>query len=199
LGKVLGKEKRAEEIVAYIEGARKDLLDRAQNADNAKKARVYVGAIGYKGFQGIESTDASYVPLEWVKARNVAKDIQQKGHLFIDKEKLISWNPDIIFIDAGGKNLVMGDYRKKPAIYKELSAVKSKSVRLLLPFNWYMTNIGTAIADAYACGKVLYPDKFSDVDLPKKADEIYTFFLGKPVYQRMKKDFGELGGVVSFQ
>ena len=60
-------------------------------------------------------------------------------------------------------------------------------------------NIGTAIADAYACGKVLYPDKFSDVNLPKKADEVYTFFLGKPVYQRMKKDFGELGGVVSFQ
>lgn len=199
LGKVLDKEKRADEIVAYIEAARKDLINRVKDIDDLKKAKVYVGGIGYKGYQGIESTDASHVPLEWVKARNVAKDSQQKGHLFIDKEKLILWNPDIIFIDAGGKNLVMEDYRKKPEIYKGLDAVKSKSVRLLLPFNWYMTNIGTAIADAYACGKVLYPEKFSDVNLPKKADEVYSFFLGKPVYQQMKKDFGELGGAVIFQ
>jgi iron complex transport system substrate-binding protein len=133
------------------------------------------------------------VPFEWAQARNVAVSKDKSGHLFINKEQLMSWSPDIIFIDGGGMRLVKEDCVKKPDFYKGLKAVQDDKVYLLFPFNWYMTNIGTAILDAYACGKVLYPDKFSDVDLPKKADEIYSFFLGKPVYQKMKEAFGELG------
>jgi iron complex transport system substrate-binding protein len=199
LGRILGKEKRAEEIVSFIESARKDLLKRVEGTEDSQKARVYVGAIGYKGFQGIESTDASYVPLEWVQAGNVSKELQPTGHLFIDKEKLLAWNPSIIFVDAGGMRLVLEDCRKKPEFYKELRAVKDGSVYLLLPFNWYMTNIGTAIADAYTCGKILFPARFSDVDPPQKADEIYTFFVGEPVYGDMAKTFGRLGHTVNLQ
>jgi len=47
------------------------------------------------------------------------------------------------------------------------------------------------IADAYYIGKVLYPEQFSDVDPEKKADEIFTMFVGKPVYTDLK---GPLGG-----
>jgi iron complex transport system substrate-binding protein len=36
------------------------------------------------------------------------------------------------------------------------------------------------------------------MDPKKKADEIYTFLLGKPVYPQLEKEFGELGGAVSF-
>ncbi len=197
LGQILDKESRAQEIVTYIENARKDLTKRVGQG-GAQSAAVYVGAIGYKGFQGIESTDASYVPLEWVKAKNVAKELQPGGHLFVDKEKILAWNPDVIFIDAGGMSLVQEDFKKKPEFYQGLKAFKNKSIYRLLPFNWYMTNIGTAIADAYACGKILYPKKFEDVDLPAKADDIYRFFVGKPTYEPMKKAFGTLGDKVSF-
>ncbi|MEJ2719316.1 MAG: iron ABC transporter substrate-binding protein [Deltaproteobacteria bacterium] len=199
MGKILNKDKRAEEIVAFIDNSRKDLLKRVERVADSKKPSAYVGGIGYRGYQGIESTDASYVPLEWVNARNVAKEIQKSGHLFIDKEQLLSWNPDIIFIDAGGLRLVQEDFRKKPEFYEGLKAVKTKTVYLLLPVNWYVTNIGTAIADAYACGKTLYPGEFSDVVLPDKADAIYRFFVGKPVYQQMQKSFGVLGGHVTFR
>lgn len=199
IGKILNKEKRAEEIVTFIADSQKDLLKRIGSVVHSKKPSAYVGGIGYRGYQGIESTDASYMPLEWVKARNVAKEIQKRGHLFIDKEKLISWNPDIIFIDAGGLRVVKEDFRKKPEFYEGLKAVRSKSVYLLLPVNWYVTNVGTAMADAYACGKTLYPDKFSDVALPEKADAIYRFFVGKPVYQQMQKAFGTLGGHVTLR
>ena len=64
---------------------------------------------------------------------------------------------------------------------------------MLYPFNYYVTNVDTAIADAYAAGKILYPEKFQDVDLPQKADEIYSFLVGKPVYAEMTQDFGPLG------
>ncbi|KZL92076.1 hypothetical protein [Clostridium magnum] len=59
-----------------------------------------------------------------------------------------------------------------------------------MPYNFYTTNIETAIADAYYLGKVLYPEKFKDVEPEKKADEIYKAFLGKERYSEMAKNFG---------
>jgi iron complex transport system substrate-binding protein len=192
-GKILNAEKRAEEVVAFVENIRKDIQKRTAGVAEADKPSVYVGGVGYKGVQAIESTDASYTPLEWVGARNVAQQDSAKAHLFIDKEKLLQWNPDIIFIDGGGLTLVKQDFAKKPEFYKELRAFREGKVYVLFPFNYYVTNIDTAMADAYAVGKILYPESFSDIDLRKKADEIYAFLVGKPVYEKMERDFGALG------
>jgi len=53
-----------------------------------------------------------------------------------------------------------------------------------------VTNISTAIVDAYFIGKVLYPQRFADVDVGGKADEIYEFLVGKAVFKDMKKNYG---------
>jgi iron complex transport system substrate-binding protein len=193
-GKILKSERRAEELISFIENARQDLLRRTRGLDENQKPRAYIGGIGFRGTQGIESTDASYFPLDWVRARNLAKEIAPKGHLFVDKEKLLAWNPDVIFLDAGGLDLVRQDCRRKPEFYKEMKAFRHKKIHVLFPYNWYVTNIGTAILDAYAAGKILYPSCFTDLHAPRKADEIYHSFLGKPLYQSMAGEFGEIGG-----
>ncbi len=59
-----------------------------------------------------------------------------------------------------------------------------------MPYNFYTTNIETAMADAYYLGKVLYPEKFKDIDTQKKADEIYKLLLGKELYSQMADNFG---------
>ena len=197
-GEILGGQERAAEVILYVLNARKDLATRTRGVSENEKPAVYVGSVGYKGVQGIESTDAEYTPLEWVGAKNVAKTISPTGHLFIDREKLLAWDPDIIFVDGGGLNLVKRDYHKKPEFFQGLRAFREKRVYVIYPFNYYVTNISTAIADAFAVGKVLYPDRFADVDLKTKADEIYTFFYGKPLYEQMEKDFGPLGRVGDF-
>ncbi|MDO5846275.1 MAG: iron ABC transporter substrate-binding protein, partial [Methanocorpusculum sp.] len=38
----------------------------------------------------------------------------------------------------------------------------------------------------YYIGKLLYPEQFADIDPAKKADEIYTFLDGAPVYEQLK-------------
>jgi iron complex transport system substrate-binding protein len=196
-GKILKAEKRAEEVVAFIEGARRDLLKRTERYEESKKPRVYIGGIGFRGTQGIESSDASYFPLDWVRARNLTKEVLPRGHAFVDREKILSWDPDLLFIDGGGLGNIRQDYQKKPEFYRHLKAMKNRQVFLLFPYNWYVTNIDTAIADAFAAGKILYPQSFADMDPKKKADEIYTFLLGKPVYAQLEKEFGELGGAVT--
>jgi len=80
-----------------------------------------------------------------------------------------------------------------------LKAFANRRVYTLPPFNWYTTNIGTALADAYAIGKLLYEEHFKHVDPEQKADEIYTFLVGKPVYQEMEKAYGPIGRIAPFQ
>ena len=197
-GRVLGKEARAEEIIAFIEGSRKDLERRTAFLEQGEKSGLYIGAIGYKGTQGIESTDADYIPFAWVHARNLAREVQQKGHLFLDREKLLAMDPDVIFLDGGGLDLVASDYERKRGYYQSLKAFRERRVYVLFPYNWYVTNIGTALADAYAAGKILFPERFADVDPETKAEEFFAFLVGRPVLGRMKETYGSLGRVADF-
>ncbi len=125
-----------------------------------------------------------------INAKNVADETGQKGSVMIEREKLLVWDPDVIFIDLSNYNLVEQDYQKDPQFYQALKAVKNRQVYGQLPFNFYTTNIDTAIADAYWAGKVLFPKQFKDVDPIKKANEIYQFFLGKPLYDELAKTYG---------
>lgn len=190
IGKVIGNEQRAEDVVAYLKECQADILQRTKEIPEEKKPTVYVGALGMKGVHGIESTAAKYGPFVAIGARNVVDETGRKGSLMIEKEKLLAWDPEIIFIDEGGLSLVRDDYRKNRQFYLSLKAFKNGKVYGQMPFNYYTTNIDTAIADAYYAGKVIFPDRFQDVDPAKKADEIYKFLLGKPVYQQMAKGFG---------
>lgn len=197
-GKILQAEQRAAEIISYIQNIRQELFRKTQEFAAWNKPRVYIGGIGYRGTQGLESTDADYFPLDWIQANNLARQTGKKGHLFVDKEKILSWNPDLIFIDGGGLSNIRLDYQKKPDFYRQLKAFQNQKIFLLFPYNWYVTNIDTALVDAYAAAKILYPSKFADIDLIKKANEIYSFFLRKPIYAQMEKEFGKLASPINF-
>jgi len=192
-GKILNKEKRAGEVISFIENTKADLMKRVQGEDDTAKPGVYVGGIGFKGTQGIGSTETSYAPFDWVGAKNVVADRDTGDHLFLGKEALLALDPEMIFIDGGGKGDLVRDMQSKPAFYKGLSAFREGRVYTLHSYNWYMTNIGTAMGDAYAIGKVLYPDCFADIDPAVKADEIYTFLVGNPVYRQLETAYGPIG------
>lgn len=104
----------------------------------------------------------------------------------------------MIFLDGGGLSLILEDYHKKPTFYQAIRAFKTRRIYTLLPFNSYTTNIETALAGAFAIGKILYPDRFVDINPEKKVDEIYTFFVGSPVYETMKSTYGPIGGDAPF-
>lgn len=193
LGRLLGKEKRAEELASFVNGIRDDLHKRTFRV--TQKPSVYVGAVSYRGSHGITSTQGDYMPLKWINGNNIADEIKKTGHLFLDKEKILDWNPDIIFIDMGGVNMVRDDYQKNPDFYRKLKAVNKKTVFSILPFNYYHTNIEIALANAYYMGKVIYPSRFKDIDPAKKADEIFKVFVGVEAYNRLKKDYHGFGRV----
>jgi iron complex transport system substrate-binding protein len=178
LGEVLGRTNRAEEVIAYVESAERDLAKRTVDTGEGKRAGVFFGGISFKGSHGLTSTEGGYAPGEMVNARNLADTVAESGHLFVDREQLLLWDPDVIFVDLGSSSHVEEDFRNNPGFYRNLGAVRNNRVFSLLPYNYYNTNIELALLNAYFIGKTLYPVAFADVDIADKADEIYSTFPG---------------------
>jgi iron complex transport system substrate-binding protein len=197
MGQVIGKEDRAEEVIAYIEATMADLESRTADIPESEQKTVYVGGVSYAGAHGIISTEPAYPPFLWVHADNVAAGLGS-AHADVAKEALVDWDPDYIFVDIGTTQLESGsaiDELKNDPALQGLSAVKDDSIYGVLPYNYYSVNYGSVLADAYFVGKVLYPDRFADVDPAEKADEIYTFFVGKPVFGEINEDYNDLAFV----
>ncbi len=193
IGRVIGDETRAQAAVAFLQQVLQDLDERTIDIPEEDRPSVYVGGLGSKGTHGIESTQGDYSLLNVIHAKNMVDETGVSGSIMIDKEKLLVWDPDFIFIDQGGWAAIVEDYQKNPVYYESLSAVQNGRVYSQLPYNYYNTNIDTAIADAYYLGKILYPIAFADIDPSEKADEIYLALLGQPVYAQMAADFGGFG------
>ncbi len=193
VGQITGQTDKAQAAVDFIKQAQQDLEDRTKDISDADKPSVYLGGLGARGAHGIESTQGQYVLLDVIHAKNVVDETGKSGSMMIDKEKLLEWDPDFIFIDQGGYAAVVDDYQKSPAFYEALSAVENGNIHSQLPYNYYNTNIDTAIADAYYLGKILYPEAFDDIDPAGKADEIYQALLGQPLYAQMAETFGGFG------
>ncbi len=195
MGEVVGKQERAEEVIAYIEAAMEDLENRTADIPESERKTVYVGGISSSGAHGIISTEPAYPPFLWVNANNVAAGMGA-DHADIAKEALVNWDPEYIFIDIGtlqaGNEGAIGELKNDPSL-KGLSAVKSGNVYGVIPYNFYSTNYESVLANAYFVGKVLYPDQFEDIDPEAKADEIYTFFVGKPVFSDLNGQYNETG------
>ncbi|MBP2144414.1 iron complex transport system substrate-binding protein [Methanococcus voltae] len=192
MGKVLNKEERAEEIINKMDEYEADLKARASKSD--KNPSVYIPGRAYYGTNGITTTDPRWPPFELLGANNRANNVAygmdnaSKG-VSVSEEQLITWNPEYMFIPATALGMVEKGFEK--AEFKELSAVKNGNVYKVPPFRLYSYNKGTAIADSYYIGKILYPEQFEDIDPIEKADEIYLFFNGGEVYDEIvKKNLG---------
>lgn len=188
LGSLLNREKRAEEVINKYQEYRNDLINRAADFDQSlKEKKLYIGGIGHRGAQGIRSTETNYLPFQYLGLENVFQQ-GDKSNIFISGEELLLKDPEIIFIDQGGMELVKNDLNR--AEYAYLQAVKNNNLYGVLPYNHYTTNFATVLADAYYIAQVIFGPDFIEEDPAEKADEIYQFFLGEKVYQDMAEIFG---------
>lgn len=48
-----------------------------------------------------------------------------------------------------------------------------------MAYNAYYTNFETALANTWFIGKTVYPDRFEDIDMADKTNEITKAFLGQ--------------------
>ncbi|NCC67493.1 MAG: iron ABC transporter substrate-binding protein [Clostridia bacterium] len=187
IGDILGKQERCAELVSYMEQAQADLNDRTKDVADADKLRAYAGAVTFGGGHGIEGTYANFGPFTAINATNVADETCEKSYFIVDLERIVTWDPDVIFLDPANMELVNEEYSNNPDYFNSLSAVQAGEVYSMPSYIWYNTNLEMGIADTYYAGMVLFPEQFADIDIEAKTDEILEMFLGKALYSEMEK------------
>ncbi len=192
MGKALGKEPRAEAVIDFFDRETADLKKRTENIEEPKPL-VYVGGVSYNGSHGFNSSEAGYPPFVLTGTKSPLTEkaddpLLGNRHTMLAKEKILEWNPDVLFLDLGtltlGTSSGLAELRTDPA-YRSLAAVQSGKVFTLFPNTFYFVNHDAVLANAWFVGKTLYPDRFADIDPKKKADEIFTFLVGKPVFETL--------------
>lgn len=187
LGELYGLEDRAKELTAYLKGIQADLDSRTADIPEEDKPTVYVAGVSFKGSHGFEGTEAGYGPFALIHARNLADTTGQTGAFDIDPEQVLSWDPEVIFLDFEGMELIRADYEKNPDYYNALTAVAEGRVYSQISFRNYASNLETALADAYYAACILYPEQFADIDPVEKAGEIFETLLGRDPYSELKE------------
>lgn len=182
LGEIYGKQERAKELTDYLTGMKMDIADRVSKVDNEKLPTVYVSGVSFRGSHGFEGTEAHYAPLAQLGATNIADATGQAGCFDMDIEQVLKADPDYIFVDTNGLDIIKQQYAENPAFYNSLTAVKENRVFSQVSFRFCATNVELALADMYYMGTVIYPDAFSDIDPVAKANEIFKTFLGVDDY-----------------
>lgn len=194
IGQVLRKEARADSLINYIEESINILNKRTGDIAGDNKHGVYIGGISYSGAHGINSTQPYYPPFHFVNALNYASTVNKRliSHVkgtYIDIEQLILWDPEILFIDESGINLVKQDLAQNRVLYHSLDAVKNNRIHVLLPYNNYATNYEFVLVNAWYTGMVVYPERFSDIEIQSKIKEITTHFLGRDIVSVLKSGY----------
>jgi len=197
MGSVLNKTDRAEELIWFIDRSIAILYDRVSFINPTEKKTAYVGGIYNKGPQGLFSTDPNYEPFALAGVVNLATP-DQNGNKNFSRDVLLVQNPNVLFIDLSTLLL------KEDAVAELLSernadlyTTMNGKVYGLLPYEWYEVDYASELANAFFIGKVLYAERFSDINQVEMADYIYTTFYGVPLFDKMniwleRKTFSEI-------
>lgn len=122
---------------------------------------------------------------------NVAKDaFTDKFYNTVDAEKLVSWNPDLIFqyaVGSTGKQLA--------SRYQEMRAdSRFGGMTALQNGDFYIMPSGIALwggkletaLGVLTLAKTMYPERFADIDIKEVAQEFYAAFMN---YELQEKDW----------
>jgi iron complex transport system substrate-binding protein len=182
---VVGAQEECETVLSFVDEMKADLDARTSGVEDDEKLKAYAGAVTWNGRRGFAGTYSNFGIFDAIHARNVAYDEGIEGFYEADLEKVIVWDPDVIFLDPGNMDLVNDEYTTNPAFFGSLRAIQEGNVYTLPAFNFAGTNITYAFMDTYYAGIVLFPEQFADVDIAEKSKEILEAFLGMDTYDIM--------------
>lgn len=185
LGEACGAAERAGAVVEFINSCIADLRARTEAIPDADKPSILAAAATFKGSHGIEGVYSNYAVFDVISVNDVTRGIMDsdapKGVL-VDKEQILAWNADMVFLDYSGVELVRQDMAENPGFYRQLDAFVDGNVYQCPNSTWHWSNVEIPLVSAYYMGSLLYPEAFADVDFEAKAAEIFEFFLGAPDY-----------------
>ena len=179
IGRVLGDEEEAEDLISYMKEKIAEVTDVTSEIPESEKTRVYYAARG----GGSLTKTGYYDAIDLAGGINVAKDcplFDTCREFTVLKEQIIAWNPDIILLKSHTSNppatqwatIILEDPDlqfvnavKNGSVYYCGATAKGYPVQRYIPETMYFA-------------KRFHPDKFEDLDLDKEGNEIMKRFFG---------------------
>jgi len=196
VGKMIGEEAKANKLVDLTH----KYLDKANTVsssipDSEKKRVYYVRENEGLGTAPKGSVHTQIVEL--VGGNNVV-DLQTQNNLLsrvdVSMEQVIEWDPEIIItVDKSFYETVYTDPR-----WSNIKAVKEKQVYLSpqSPFKWIDKPFGAnTVLGILWTGKVIYPEKYSDIDLKEEVKSFYKEYYHYDLSDEEVKDMLESSGL----
>lgn len=180
IGKLVGREERAEELAAYCDEVIAEAKANTAKLTDDKKVRVYY-AEGNKGLNTEAEGSDHTVVLRMVGGQNVAQVENESAYGMspVSLEQVLAWDPEVI--------LVASDPKQESVAYEEITtgeqwktvqAVKNGKVYQIPrgPFDWFDRPVCVAgILGARWLGNLLYPDLYQ-YDMDAEVRKFYRLF-----------------------
>lgn len=176
LGILLGEEQQAASLSEFYNRVLTKVTSRVSSIPDSQKVRVYY-AEGPKGLQTDPTGSPHAELIDLAGGINIADCAitPGNGRTAVSVEQVTKWNPDVIIVgDPGFYKTIYND-----TLWQPIPAVKNHRVYLVpqSPFTWFDRPPGVnRIIGIPWTAKVLYPEKFSDIDLPALTREFYSKF-----------------------
>lgn len=181
IGEVLNLKAKAQTLVDFIKKEKADIENRTKDIDVSSQKKVYICGLGNWGTTNHLMTAQNYEPFNIAHINNVVTGLAKNGIQQIEAEKFESLAPsmDVIIMDAAAIKNIKKLYQDNPHLFDNCKAWQDGEVYVELAYNAYYTNLEIALCNTWFNAKTLYPDKFSDIDINTKLNEIAKAFLGK--------------------
>ncbi|AKB69972.1 iron ABC transporter substrate-binding protein [Methanosarcina mazei] len=177
VGKLLGCEDQAEKLIEFRSSILNEINSTVKNIPEDEKVHVYY-AEGPKGLMTDPSGSQHSQVIDICGGINVA-DCQLtpgNGMTQVSIEQVMDWNPEVIITsNPQFYSTVYSD-----SLWASVDAVQNKRVYLAPqnPFCWIDRPQGPhLIIGTVWTAKMLYPDLFTDMDLPQLTREFYSEFF----------------------
>lgn len=177
LGKALGTEAKAKSLVTYCNDSVKAIFETTKGVT---KKKAYVAGLGNWGTANAYSTSPNFEAFIYAHVDNVVKNRPTGGVQTIDPELFLSLasEMDIMVFDAASVKNIKG----QGLDFSSCAAFKNGQVYLQMAYNAYYTNVETSLINCWFVAKTVYPERFQNLEISAKADEVYQKFLGKTLY-----------------
>ena len=183
LGTVFGREERAAELIGYINAQWDELTKRTADIPESEKPAVYVCGLGNWGTTNHLYTAEHYVSFEVANIRNAVVGLGAKGVGELEEEKFVALGEDIdvLIMDAAAVKNIAPLMQEQPELLDCCRAWREGNAFLQMAYNAYYTNYELSLANTWFAAKCVYPERFADIDMSAKTDEITAMFNGKPL------------------
>ena len=196
LGVIFRNEEKAENLVSFIQSEREEISSRTADIPEEEKPAVYICGLGNWGTTNHLMTAPNYISFSIANVKNVVTGLANNGIQPIEEEKFtaLGEDMDIIIMDAAAVKNIKPLFAEDPEMFAASKAWNDGEVYLEMAYNAYYTNYEIALLNTWFIAKSVYPDRFEDIDMTAKINEVTQAFYGMDLAEQISSAPSSFGG-----